>query len=569
MKSKAKPNKKVISFLMIAILFLISKTIFAQGDEITNVHNEVQDDEYIHVARQSMETSPAYKFFGTEYFTTQVNVDENGKNMIGDASNEPSIAVDPTNPDRIVIGWRHFETIESNFRQAGYGYSTDGGLTWTFPGVINPGVFRSDPVLDFDAEGNFYYNSLTSNFATDVYKIDDGGVEWGSPVPAHGGDKQWMRIDRTDGIGAGNNYSYWNETFSTCSPGSFTRSTDGSESFEDCVVIPGDPRWGTLAVNAEGDLYLVGRIGSSIKVIGSSNAQYPEEEVLWDLYTNVDLDGLPVIQHPVNPVGLLGQLWIDIDISNGPGHGNVYVLATVDRFSNNDPADVMFAKSIDGGETFSPPIRINSDEGTNNTQWFGTMAVAPNGRIDVIWLDTRDAPEGTNMSALYYSFSDDLGETWSDNETLSIAFDPNIGYPQQDKMGDYFDMVSDDNGAHLAWANTINGGQDVYYTHITPSSILSVADNSAVDNLKFKNYPNPFIDETTIELFVKNKEHVTIEVFDLLGNKLITLLNKPVQGNYSLKWDGNTDQGRKLNTGLYLISIQSESKTSIIKVLLK
>lgn len=568
MKSKTKPNKKVISFLTIAVLFFMTNTLFAQGEAINNVHHEVPDDEYIPVSRQSMETSPAYKIFDSEFFTTQVNVDENGNNIIGDAANEPSIAVDPTNPDRIVIGWRHFETIESNFRQAGYGYSIDGGLTWTFPGVIDPGVFRSDPVLDFDANGNFYYNSLTGNFATDVSKIDDGGVEWGPPVPAYGGDKQWMRIDRTDGIGAGNNYSFWNLSFSTCS-GSFTRSTDGSESFEDCVSISGNPIWGTLAVDAEGVLYLVGRTGSTMKVVKSSTAQDPSEEVVWESFNDVDLDGQLSFQSPVNPEGLLGQLWIDIDISNGPGHGNVYVLATVDRFSNNDPADVMFAKSVDGGETFSPPIRINTDEGTDNTQWFGTMSVAPNGRIDVIWLDTRDAPEGTNMSVLYYCFSDDQGETWSDNEALSIAFDPNIGYPQQDKMGDYFDMVSDNNGAHLAWANTISGGQDVYYTHITPSSILSVNDHASFENIKFKNYPNPFINETTIDLFVQNKEHVTIEVFDLLGNKHRTLLNKYVQGSYSLKWDGSTDQGRKLNTGFYLISLQTESKTSIIKVLLK
>lgn len=568
MKSITNPAKIYFGLLIITLLFLVPKNSFAQNDEIKNVHNEVPDDEYIHVSRESMETSPAYRIFNTEYFTTQVNIDEDGNNIIGDAANEPSIAVDPTNPNRIVIGWRHFETTASNFRQAGYGYSTDGGLTWTFPGVINPGVFRSDPVLDFDTEGNFYYNSLTGDFATDVYKIDDGGVEWGTPVPAHGGDKQWMRIDRTDGIGAANNYAFWNLSFSTCS-GSFTRSTDGSESFEDCVSISGNPIWGTLAVDAEGVLYLVGQTGSTMKVVKSSSAQDPNSEVVWDSFNPVDLDGQLAFQTPVNPAGLLGQLWIDIDISNGPGHGNVYVLASVDRNSVNDPADVMFAKSIDGGETFSPPVRINDDLGTDNTQWFGTMAVAPNGRIDVVWLDTRDAPEGTNMSVLYYCFSDDQGETWSDNEALSIAFDPNIGYPQQDKMGDYFDMVSDNEGAHLAWANTINGGQDVYYTHITPASILSINENISSDNLIIKNYPNPFADKTTIELFAQKREHITVEVFDLLGTKLRTLLNRNVQGNYSLTWDGRNDRGIKLNTGFYLISLQTESKTSIIKVLLK
>jgi hypothetical protein len=41
-----------------------------------------------------------------------------------------------------------------------------------------------------------------------------------------------------------------------------------------------------------------------------------------------------------------------------------------------------------------------------------------------------------------------------------------VGWPVQQKLGDYYDMVSDDVGAHVAWAATFNGEQDVYYTRI-------------------------------------------------------------------------------------------------------
>src|SRR3954469_22447477 len=59
----------------------------------------------------------------------QVNVNSLGQDIVGDAANEPSIAVDPTNPNRMAIGWRQFNTISSNFRQAGV--ATNGGQTWT------------------------------------------------------------------------------------------------------------------------------------------------------------------------------------------------------------------------------------------------------------------------------------------------------------------------------------------------------------------------------------------------------------------------------------------------------
>src|SRR5262245_56768413 len=62
----------------------------------------------------------------------QVNVDAHGNNIVGDAANEPSIAVDPTDLNKMSIGWRQFNTVTSNFRQAGYGYTTNGGRSWTF-----------------------------------------------------------------------------------------------------------------------------------------------------------------------------------------------------------------------------------------------------------------------------------------------------------------------------------------------------------------------------------------------------------------------------------------------------
>ena len=84
------------------------------------------------------------------FISYQVNVDANGNNILDDAANEPSIAVDPTNGNKMMIGWRQFDSIQSDFRQGGWGYTTDAGMHWTFPGVLEPGVFRSDPVTHSD-----------------------------------------------------------------------------------------------------------------------------------------------------------------------------------------------------------------------------------------------------------------------------------------------------------------------------------------------------------------------------------------------------------------------------------
>ena len=104
----------------------------------------------------------------------QANVDANGNNILGDAANETSISVDPTNGNKMVIAWRQFNSINSDFRQAGWGYTTDAGIHWTFPGVLENNVFRSDPVSLADQTGKFFYLSLESTQNLDFFCTDAG-----------------------------------------------------------------------------------------------------------------------------------------------------------------------------------------------------------------------------------------------------------------------------------------------------------------------------------------------------------------------------------------------------------
>jgi len=151
---------------------------------------------------------------------------------------------------------------------------------------------------------------------------------------------------------------------------------------------------------------------------------------------------------------------------------------------------------------------------------------APNGRIDVVWLDTRDAPAFTDNSALYYSYSTNGGESFSVNEKLSDSFNPHIGYPQQNKMGDYFDMVSDNSGAHLAWANTLNGEEDVYYSHIIPN-VTGIENGQANDKYySLTCYPNPVRSQTLIRYQVPDDGFVKLAICDLYGQEITTLVNK-------------------------------------------
>jgi len=413
------------------------------------------------------------------FTSVQVNVDGGGFDIVGDAANEPSIAVDPLDAYRIAIAWRQFDSVTSNYKHAGIAYSHDGGATWT-AGVVDPDTFRTDPILAADAQGNFYYSSLAcldfpscSNIRVHVFKSSDGGVTWPVETDAYGGDKQWFAVDdRPSGQGAGHIYQFWTATLSCCPPNNFTRSVDGGLSFESPSALPSPgAKWGTVAVAGDGTLYLAGATANTVEhvVMRSDLARNPSFSPIFGVVQTVDLGGysvgLPGAASP-NPVGLLGQVWIATHPSDPH---EVYVLASV-RPDDGDPLDLFFVRSTDGGQSWSSPVPVSDNSGDGTWQWFGMMSVAPDGRIDAIWNDTRDNPDEVNLSALYYAHSFDGGETWSASAPITPVFNSHIGFPQEGKLGDYNHMVSDPEGVDVAFAATFNGGQDIYYLRIPAPS---------------------------------------------------------------------------------------------------
>ena len=464
---------------------------------------------------RKMETLPRMISRFGPFTSFQVNVDANGNNIVGDAANEPSIAVDPTDGSKMAIGWRQFDDVTSNFREAGYGYTTDGGTTWTFPGVLQNNVFRSDPVLNSDEAGGFFYLSLESTtgppfgfFCDDVWGSLNGGQSWTLLPPrrgAHGGDKEWFTIDKTNGMGRGFQYQFWSERTKPppCDGGAFNRSIDGGVTWQTPISIPNFAQWGTLDVASNGNLFIGGWNFLDFWCIRSSDAQNGGVTPTFDQVTTVNLGGRiippdnpPISEGSINPEGIAGQVFLAVDRSGTGTNNNIYMLASVRPNGASNGTDVMFVRSTDGGLTFSAPHRINDDPPNQNKwHWFGTLAVAPNGRIDSVWLDTRNAANNTD-SQLFYSYSTDGGVTWSANIAVSNGFNPSEGYPNNRKIGDYITIVSDETGGNVAYSATFNFNptrgqheEDVYYVRVSPTAFadLSVTKADSPDPVRVGN----------------------------------------------------------------------------------
>ncbi len=85
-----------------------------------------------------------------------------------------------------------------------------------------------------------------------------------------------------------------------------------------------------------------------------------------------------------------------------------------------------------------------------------------------------------------------------------------------------------------------------------------------------QNYPNPFNPETTIRYNLVETATVKLEIFDLLGRKVATLVDNEVQnaGFYTARWNGRNQIGTKVASGVYVYRIKAGKKTVSRKMLL-
>jgi hypothetical protein len=125
-------------------------------------------------------------------------------------------------------------------------------------------------------------------------------------------------------------------------------------------------------------------------------------------------------------------------------------------------------------------------------------------------------------------------------------------------ISDEYDMQ-----VYTIWEDSSNGRKNLFGVKnlFFPSSVKN---NSVLSFNLFQNYPNPFNPVTKIKYSVKNRENVTLKVYDILGKEVATLINeeKPA-GDYEVTFNGNA-----LASGVYIYRMTSGEFSSSKKLLL-
>lgn len=148
--------------------------------------------------------------------------------------------------------------------------------------------------------------------------------------------------------------------------------------------------------------------------------------------------------------------------------------------AGNDDRDIFIRVSSDSGRTWSDAKEVNDEAATPNIQHYDPgIAVAPNGRLDLVWFDFRhsptpegEAPGGNDGGAndVYYTYSNDQGRTLERNMRISDrTIDRGIGvWSNNTHIHAHVGITSSEDAVYFAWQDTRNGdpqfqSEDIYF----------------------------------------------------------------------------------------------------------
>lgn len=393
----------------------------------------------------------------------------------------PAIAVDPTDPLRIVAGFADLRT-----RRCGIVRSLDGGRTWarpegspgpaTYPfcsqsqgGVIQtPMAFGGDGMLYMGLGGWGEEDGARTGGAVMVARSSNLGDSWETTVVRTARGKtgeeaenmrpvQSIAVDRK---GGSDDVVYI--TFALTRPGLtganavparpiVAVSHDGGRSFTEHDLV--------------GDIFEPQTVRDQITSAATTSTLAPNETTTT---TRVPAAGSRAAQpDQAANFGAAGSR--NGMVARLDGDGNAYVIWPTGSVHQDPspPGAMALSKSTDGGRTWTssiaiPPSYDNARGGPANA--YSQLAVTKEGTLHIVY-NVSPTPDIANTSEVYHRASYDGGQTWTERRVLSDEEDPDL------YAGHFFPnlSVADNGRVDVAWWDTRNTpGQrfnDVYYAY--------------------------------------------------------------------------------------------------------
>ncbi len=436
-------------------------------------------------------------------------------------TNEPSVAISPTNPLNIVGGANDYNTPNGDAWLGVYA-SDDAGRTWQtnlIPGYPGCGVRDSsyplteclrsplygfqgagDAVVAFDSNGAVYASGIAfkrvngaivkKDSAIFVAKSTDGGHTWPAsdvhlvivalaPKQVTFHDKEWMAVDPTDGT----IYLTWTifNAFAVSNIVS-SHSSNGGATWSRPVVVS---ELSSLELQVQGSYLQVddkGTVHVTWIDFGANKVRYSrstDKGVSFSAVRDIS-DVQPIPGSPSNGTyrtPTLPQLAVD-RYPTSPYYGSVYVIWNDARLGD---ADIFMVTSRDGGDSWGDAARVNIDPMENGAdQFFPSAYVSPQGYLHVMFYDRSYDSNNTLLSITYgLSFNGGQNLSISFNAT-DVQFDGNGGGGSRlgqiissggAFIGDYLNIAATNDTAYMLWCDTRNGSPSAHNSDLYGAAV--------------------------------------------------------------------------------------------------
>src|SRR5258708_430546 len=421
---------------------------------------------------------------------TPTNIDVS---QLSNNESEETIAVNPTNPNNIVIVTNVVVPAAGMFAAV----SLDGGTTWATRIIANSdnlGAACCDPSLSFDEFGNLFLTYLFNVGNTvPVALRPDGGLSFNliANIAKPASSKTQTSDERrglvrfvdqpTIAAGKGEVWVVFNGGGPIVATGAPVTGLGEVGSFITPEVVGGTNNctYGDVAIGPKGQVMQVctltesGQGGGKIQVNVDPDGLGPTgfgDHSIFVVDTHVGgFDFIPA--QPDRSVDAEpGLAW---DRTGGPHNGRVYLVYTLEQKNESDNTDIYVRYSDDDGATWSAGVRVN-DDNTKNSQFLPKISLDPTtGNLAVIWYDARNdlgtgGPGDTdgipNTDAqVWGAFSTDGGQTFTKNIQVSAGTSNSHDAQNGIDYGDYSGLSFYGGIAHPAWSANSNSTEKQSY----------------------------------------------------------------------------------------------------------
>ncbi len=403
---------------------------------------------------------------------------------------EEAIAVNPTNPNNIVV------VTNVGHREAGLsagmfeGVSFDGGATWTrrlIGNNDNLGDACCDPSLSFDEYGNLFMTYLYQvENVVPIALSTDGGVTFNvianiaappktTPTKTSGDNRGLFHFVDQPTIAAakGEVWVVFNAGGPMFATGARVTGFGQVEKFFEGEVAPGTNNctYGDVAIGPTGQVMQAcnltesgqggGKIFVNVDPDGLGPAGFGDRVFVTETHVG-GFDFIP--PQPDRSVDAeSGLAW---DRTGGPHNGRVYLVYTKEQRNESDDMNIYVRYSDDGGTTWSAGVRVNDDH-TTTSQFLPKISLdQTTGNIAVVWYDSRndlgsggagDTDGIPNDDAQFWgAFSTDGGVSFTPNIQISAGTSNSHDSGNGIDYGDYTGLSFLGGVAHPAWADNSN-----------------------------------------------------------------------------------------------------------------